>query len=149
MALRDYESLDEEDYYGQDFGEEGMVSVWVGRTSLEEEPPDLDILQDWCGVGFYDLDFFEGYSEPDYRDVPVEHAASKLSYRSSFRDEVVRAAHSKGLRDVKWIVAQLEFAYDPAQVKRPCDPRAVFLGSFAYHADPDDYDRADEENGAP
>ena len=35
MPLRDYEELDEDDFYGQDFEREGVCSVWLGITPID------------------------------------------------------------------------------------------------------------------
>ena len=55
MALHDYVSTDEVDYYGQGFESDGVVSVWAGVSDLSDAPDSLDILQDLCGVGYYSL----------------------------------------------------------------------------------------------
>ena len=55
MALHDYAEMDEEDYYGQEFEKEGVLSLWVGMKD-DSDLPDADVLQDLCGVGYYDLD---------------------------------------------------------------------------------------------
>lgn len=140
MALRDYASIDEEDYYGQGFRMEGRVSIWVGTESLKEESEDLDILQDWCGVGAYDPDFYESHFDDDFRDVRIADAVSELSYCASFGDQVVQAALARHLSHVKWIVAEYDFDYDPRRVKRPTNPKAVFLGAFDFQVVIEPYD---------
>lgn len=53
MSLNAYS--DDNDYYNQGFEKEGIVSIWAGILG-EDVDPDLDILRDLCGVGYYNLD---------------------------------------------------------------------------------------------
>ena len=131
MPLRDYEQLDEDDFYGQDFGKDGVVSIWVGLSDACEAQEGIDVLQDLCGVGYYDIDNQEViiHQEPSL----VADLVGALSYSESFSEAVVRAAAVMAVERAWWVVAQYDFAYDPARVKRPVavDPR--FLGVFGYH----------------
>jgi len=43
VALQDYADLDEDDFYGQDFDEDGVVSVWVGLDNLPSWPAETDL----------------------------------------------------------------------------------------------------------
>jgi len=134
MALRDYAEEDEESFYGQPFELQGKVSVWVSAMDLGELPDKIDILQDLCGVGYYN---------PDVQDVvigEVEQPLARLleagiSYQSSFREEVVNAAEAVNISQSKWILAQYDFAYDASVVERPIDQSIVFLGVFDYDQD--------------
>jgi hypothetical protein len=130
MALHDYEELDEDDFYGQGFEQEGVVSIWIGTTDPDDCDPKIDVLQDLCGVGFYDLDFQEVIVEK--QPTPIVDLVAALSYSESFAKAVARRAASKGR--ARWLVAQYDFAYDSARVKRPIakDPR--FFGIFNYRA---------------
>lgn len=134
MPLRDYEELDEGDFYGQDFEREGVCSVWLGVTPAGTYDKNVDILQDLCGVGYYSLHNQE-VMVLDQESTLAELLAD-LSYSESFVDAVARAAGATGRGH--WIVVQYDFAYDPARVKRkPAkDPR--FLGVFPYTDDDDD-----------
>jgi len=127
MALRDYAELDEDDFYGQGFGKEGVVSIWIGLSKPGSVDPKADILQDLCGVGYYSLD----QQEVEVLDKlsTVEELLARISYSGSF----VKAV-SKAFGNVRghWLVAQYDFKYDPKKVKRKIakDPR--FVGAFKY-----------------
>jgi hypothetical protein len=54
MPINDY--TEDNDYYTQGFESEGVVSIWVGLTNSKDTPDEIDVLQDLCGVGYYDLD---------------------------------------------------------------------------------------------
>jgi hypothetical protein len=136
MPLRNYEELDEDDFYGQSFQRDGVCSVWLGTTPAGTYEPNVDILQDLCGVGYYSLDNQEVMVLD--KESSIAELLADLSYSKSFVDEVTRAAEPKGRGH--WIVVQYDFAYDPARVKRKpaSDPR--FLGVFPYVDDDDDDD---------
>jgi len=128
MALRDYEELDEDDFYGQDFERDGVVSVWLGTNDPTGYEPNTDTLQDLCGVGYYSLD----NQEVMVKDPPatIHELLEELSYSESFVDAVDRAA-GKGMKG-RWIVVQYDFAYDPSRVKRKPEKEPRFLGVFPY-----------------
>ena len=130
MALKDYAELDEEDYYGQDFATPGVVSVWVGSAEPTQFAKNLDILQDLCGVGYYDLDENEAYYGPAPRD--IGELLVDFSFRVSFTPAVVEAARRQGISRARWAIAQFNFAYDPARVQRPIHADPCFLGVFQY-----------------
>jgi hypothetical protein len=131
MPLQDYEELDDDDFYGQEFEKDDVVSIWVGSTDPSDADPNLDVLQDLCGVGYYALDNQEIIIED--HPTAVADLVAALSYSDSFAKAVVRATGAK--ERGRWIVAQYDFAYDLKRVKRsPAkDPR--FLGVFPYAAD--------------
>lgn len=136
MALRDYAELDEDDFYGQGFGRDGVVSVWAGTIPAGGLAPNVDILQDLCGVGHYSLD----QQEVNVADAPtsVDELLAPLSYSSSFVDAVSQAVAGKDR--FTYVVVQFDFAYDPSRVKRAiaADPR--FIGVFDWNDDEDDDD---------
>lgn len=131
MALKDYAALDEEDFYGQGFQKEGGVSVWAGLSDDSGDVERIDVLQDLCGVGYYDLDR-QASNSFDFRFVPLRRLLEEISYSSSFIGPVLEAAKSRGLESARWVLLQFDFAYDPARVKRPIAPDPVFLGVFPY-----------------
>jgi hypothetical protein len=51
MPLRDYEALDEDDFYDQGFERPGVVSVWLGTERPGAVGPNLDVLQISAGWG--------------------------------------------------------------------------------------------------
>ena len=55
-----------------------------------------------------------------------------MSYSASFALQVIAAARERGIEKARGIVAQYDFAYDPAKVKRAMASEPVFLGVFAY-----------------
>ncbi|MBC3919098.1 immunity 22 family protein [Undibacterium sp. CY18W] len=128
MALRDYS--DDDDYYDQDFRKKGVVSVWVGLRS-DEGDADADVLQDFCGVGYYDLDAQESNSF-NFELVNLEKLFNGISYSSSFKNNVLSTAYRKGIHLARWIVVQYEFGYDPAKVSRPIADDPIFIGYFDY-----------------
>jgi hypothetical protein len=131
MAIVDYEALDEEDFYGQGFREEGIVSVWLGTESLADAPDELDVLQDYCGVGYYNMDSHDEYTE-DYILLPSEYLLRKLSYSDSFFAVAQRAAARVGVEQARYVIAQYDYEYDPSEVKRSAYAQPIFIGAFPY-----------------
>ncbi len=131
MALRDYSVLDETDFYGQPFDRYGVASVWVGLKDDSEGPDGLDVLQDLCGVGYYDPDKQESNSF-EFDLVPVEKLLMDLSFSNTFLTNATGVAHAKGLAHARWILVQYDFAYDPKMVQRQIAEDPVFIGSFEY-----------------
>ena len=132
MALHDYASLDENDFYGQGFEKEGVLSLWIGyeEATLEDE----DCLQDCCGVGYYDLDSNESNSN-EGQITSLDDLLSELSFSSSFKKAALASANARGITQARWIMVQYDFAYDPSRVKRPIQPDPIFLGVFDYTDD--------------
>lgn len=131
MALHDYEKIDEGDFYGQEFAKDGVVSVWLGLTDLTDLPANLDPLQDLCGVGHYDHDDQE-VNLRSYELVSLAALVRELSYSPSFGNQVMQAAAKIGIHEVRWVLAQFDFEYDPNRVKRAIQADPVFLGVFPY-----------------
>lgn len=133
MPIVDYAAIDEGEYYGQSFESEGLVSVWVGETTVGRAEGAVDILQDYCGVGYYSVDLNEVVSCAEPRSI-VE-LVSAMSFARTFVSAVEVAAQEKGVSRACWVVAQYDFAYDPGRVRRPLHADAVFLGVFGYRAE--------------
>ena len=131
MALRDYEAMDEDDYYGQPFEAEGFVSIWVATGVLNKYPAELEPLQDWCGVGYYDVDSHE-QNHAEYKAVPIAELLTPLSYSPSFQRQALEEARRRGISTVTWVMAQYDFAYQPSAAKRPVSDVVTFLGAFRY-----------------
>jgi hypothetical protein len=133
MPLRDYEELDEDDFYGQGFGRRGVVSVWLGTEPPGPYNPKLDVLQDLCGVGFYDHDF----TECNIVDAasPIRAVMKPLSYSRSYVPAVVKAAAKRKIAAIWWVFVQYDFAYNPKRVKRAIADQPIFLGFFRYKAE--------------
>lgn len=134
MALHDYAEMDEEDYYAQGFERDGFVSLWAGLSDQSTVSDEIDVLQDLCGVGYYNIDNQESNCD-EFRLVSVTDLLDELSYSPSFRDGAVKAAVDNGVSKVRWLVAQYDFAYDPGRVKRAISKDPVFLGVFPYTRD--------------
>ncbi len=132
MALKDYEQIDEDDFYGQPFDKEGVVSVWVGLEDKKDDPEELDILQDLCGVGYYNIDFQEINFRNQKTLVPIKELITEMSYSDSFVEEMLHAAERNDLDIVRWVLLQYDFAYNPMHVKRTIYKDPVFLGCFEY-----------------
>ena len=136
MALRDYEALDEDDFYGQGFERKGLVSVWLGTKPVGRVNPKLDVLQDLCGVGFYDHD----WTECNILEAAstIEAVLAPISYSRSFLKAAKKAAAKRGISACWWAFFQFDFAYDPKRVKRKIAAQPVFIGAFRYRADDDE-----------
>lgn len=131
MALRDYASEDEDDYYGQNFECQGVVSVWLGLNDEKDNPEGLDVLQDLCGVGYYQLDQQESNCF-DFKLCPVRELIDDLSYSESYSDEIIEAAERMTIKQARYVVLQFDFKYDPKRVKRSMCDDPVFIGAFKY-----------------
>jgi hypothetical protein len=129
MAIKDYS--EEDDYYTQEFEKDGVVSIWVGLTDGEDDLVEFDVLQDLCGVGYYDLASQEGNCF-DYKRVSLKELLDEMSYSNSFISEALKAAQKKGLSEGLWVTLQYDFEYDPARVERKISKDPVYLGSFNY-----------------
>lgn len=128
MATRDYS--DDDDFYDQGFDKKGVVSVWVGlggRTGI----PDLDILQDLCGVGYYRLSDQESFNH-GFQLVELRELLATASYAESFVDAALAAASKRGLEQARWVTLQYDFAYDPTKVQRPIADDPIFIGTIPY-----------------
>ena len=131
MALKDYAEIDEDDYYGQNFEKDGKVSIWLGFSTDEDDPEDLDVLQDLCGVGYYNLDK-QDMNCFDFELSNLKKLFKDISYSDSFIDKVCKDADSKGYKEARWVLAQYDFHYDPSKIKRKIEPDPVFLGTYNY-----------------
>ena len=129
MALKNYEDLDEEDFYGQNFERPGFVSLWGSEVPLTAFPDRIDFLQDECGVGYYNLDDQELVC---FRNSPAE-TVNQFSYASSFESKIVSSIEKAFPGGFEWLLAQYEFEYDPILVKRKIGNRVLFLGSFPFN----------------
>ncbi|OBA11826.1 MULTISPECIES: immunity 22 family protein [Acinetobacter] len=128
MSLNDYS--DDNDYYSQGFEKEGTVSIWAGILG-EDVDADLDILQDLCGVGYYNLDNQET-NNINFEIESLNKLLEDLSYSKSFINEVISAAFDKGIVDCRWVIVQYDFNYNPLKVKRRIAKDPIFIGSFKY-----------------
>ena len=129
MPLEDYS--EEDDYYSQGFERGGVVSVWLGINDDAGDSADIDVLQDLCGVGYYDLSNQESECF-EYKLLSISQLLSKISYSQSFASEVVKVAESNGLKEARWAVLQFDFAYDPSIVHRSISNDPKFIGVFNY-----------------
>ncbi|MFZ6780811.1 immunity 22 family protein [Undibacterium sp. Ji83W] len=127
MAINDYS--DEEDYYEQGFGKDGVVSIWAGLEGADER--QADVLQDLCGVGYYNLDDQEANCF-DFRLVDLRLLLQDMSYSISFIEQACAAATHLGIHQAKWITVQYDFDYQPTKVRRAIESDPVFLGVFSY-----------------
>lgn len=128
MALKDYTK--EADYYTQGFFKHETMSIWAGLGELPSDP-DLDILQDCCGVNDYDrgdtrIITFDSQPLELYRFI------GEIAGATSFFKTLLPIADQKELLSgVKWVLAQNDFAYDPDKVSRKIAIDPVFIGSFS------------------
>lgn len=110
-----------------------MVSVWIGLTGGSGEP-DLDVLQDLCGVGYYRLSDQEHYNF-DFDIADVRDLITPLSYSATFIDAALAAAREHRLEKARSVTVQYDFDYDPLKVTRQIADDPIFIGSFSYAAD--------------
>src|SRR4051812_34503812 len=106
-----------------------MVSIWCGQSPVE---PDSDFLRDNYGIEYWDPDSQECVI--DKSTPPISLLAKRLSYHESFYDALIRGAESLRLTKALWVLAQYDFAYDPARAgltKIPDEPQ--FIGCFKWH----------------
>lgn len=129
MMVTDYSN--EEDYYSQGFEKENVVSIWVGTNTNETGDENIDVLQDLCGIGYYDLDEQESncfeYKSVNLRDLLVE-----MSYSNTFIEVALAAASNMGITKATWVILQYNFEYNPSRVKRAIAKEPIFIGSFDY-----------------
>jgi hypothetical protein len=131
MARQNYAELDEDDFYGQDFDRDGVVSIWVGLDDQSIGPDGIDVLQDLCGVGYYDLDKQDAICH-DFALFPLRSLVMELSYAPSFCEDVRKKATEFRINRARYVIAQYDFGYDPSRVKRKIEKDPVFLGFFKY-----------------
>ncbi|WP_426318767.1 hypothetical protein [Pseudoduganella sp. R-43] len=131
IALQDYS--DDDDFYGQGFQRQNKVSVWVGLDGSRGEP-ELDVLQDLCGVGYYRLSDQEHYNF-DFAAVDLRDLIAPLSYSATFIGAAIATARKRGLEKARWVTVQYDFEYDPLKVTRQISSDPIFVGSFFYTAD--------------
>ncbi|MBR8841857.1 MULTISPECIES: immunity 22 family protein [unclassified Pseudoalteromonas] len=127
------ECLEEDDYYTQGFEKEGVVSIWLGVEAADESI-EVDVLQDLCGVGYYDL----ANQESEYIEsgiVDIAELFTEISYASSFEKSAIDSAKSIGITKARWLICQFDFDYDPKKITRSVQSDPVFIGSFAYEED--------------
>lgn len=129
MPLKDYS--EDDDYYDQGFEKDGVVSVWVGLTDDSNDAEEMDVLQDLCGVGYYELDNQEGNCL-DFKRVSLKILLQEMSYSESFIKEALAAAKDKGVTEALWVTLQYDFDYDPNRVNRKVAIDPIFIGSFNY-----------------
>lgn len=132
MTINDYSN--EPDYYDQGFEKDGVVSVWVGLTDGVDDDEEIDVLQDLCGVGYYDIDNQESNCL-DFQSVTLKKLIEEMSYSDSFIFEVITQAENMGISKAKWVVLQYDFEYDPNLIKRPIKNDPIYIGSFHYEED--------------
>ena len=134
MSVKDYSET--EDYYSQGFEKDDVVSIWVGLLDNSEDSHDVDVLQDLCGVGYYDIANQDSNSF-DFQSVPLKDLLKDMSYSSSFIEQALAKAKEKGLTNARWVTLQYDFAYDKKNVSRAVASDPVFLGVFSYEEDED------------
>lgn len=115
------------------FEKEGVVSVWAGLKDGDDETDDLDVLQDWCGIDYYDPDYQE-MNWVDFRLMPLKELLQDLSYSDSFITHALFAAKQRGITSARWVLLQYNFAYDMQLAKLPIADDPIFLGRFKYGA---------------
>lgn len=114
------------------FEKTGVVSIWAG---IDKPDGEADVLKDLCGVEFYDLDCQEGAVADDWKPVDVGTLLCQLSYSESFADEAISASQAKGVGKARWVVMQLDFAYELDKVEKQIAVDPVFIGCFEWEDD--------------
>lgn len=116
----------------ENFEQKGVVSVWVFREDEDPADAEKDVLQDFCGVDYYDLDDQEGDLGRDGPQ-PLASLLSQLSFSGSFIHDAMAAADRMGINEAYGVIVQFDFAYDPSKVTRPISRDPVFIGYFDWH----------------
>jgi hypothetical protein len=108
-----------------------IVSLWLFREPEDPADAGKDVLKDFCGVDYYDLDQQEGM----VREAPagIHSLLEPLSYSVSFLDEALAGAGRLGITEAYGVLAQFDFAYNPVEVTRPVAHDPIFLGCFQWH----------------
>lgn len=117
------------------FEKKGKVSIWLGlRKPNMKAMQGVDILQDLCRVGYYDLDEQEVAAAGDtFLKATVADILGRLSYSSSFLGPAGDAAAKKKVKQAYWALAQYEFAYNPQRVRKAVAKDPFFLGVFDWN----------------
>jgi hypothetical protein len=131
-AMARYDYSDDEDFFDQGFERDGVVSVWL---RLEEfcDVPDIDALQDYCGIGYYNVHNQEAFRFEDV--VPLHQLFEKISYSRSFALSAINRAKAIGVENAYWLLVQFDLEYDPLRVQRKPTHHLLFIGTFPYVAD--------------
>lgn len=109
--------------------EDAAISLWAGQQRVA---PGSNFLRDLYGVDDYDPDNQECIVEDSV--APIKDIISKLSYSDSFVDAAVVAADQLGIRSALWVMAQFDYAYDPAAAGiAPMPQEPVFIGRFDWN----------------
>ena len=123
--------VSEEEFYTQDFEKQGVVSIWLGLEDIKKEEKELDVLQNFCGVGYYNLDDQESNTF-DFKDTKIEELLKDISYSESFINEAIKKAQEKNIQSAKCVIVQYDFAYDLNKTTIDISNEPMFLGVFDY-----------------
>jgi len=123
--------VSEEEFYSQDFEKKGVVSIWLGLEDIKKEDEELDVLQNFCGVGYYNLDDQENNTF-DFKDTKIQDLLKDISYSESFINDAVKKAEEKNIQKAKWIIVQYDFKYNPNKINVQISNEPMFLGVFDY-----------------
>lgn len=121
---------DDDDFYDQGFEHKDFVSIWIGLSN-DKTDMEIDVLQNLCGVGYYELNNQE-INHLDFELVPIDFLIKDLSYSNTFVDHFMHHSRLKGIDHGRWIIAQYDFKYDPLKIKRPIQNDPIFIGYFHY-----------------
>ena len=122
--------VSEEEFYSQDFEQQGVVSIWLGLEDIKKEDEELDVLQNFCGVGYYNLDDQESNTF-DFKDTKIEELLKDISYSESFINEAIKKAQEKSIQSAKCVIVH-DFAYDLNKITIDISNEPMFLGVFDY-----------------
>jgi hypothetical protein len=112
------------------FDQPGFVSLWLFQMSEAPADAEKDVLKDFCGVDSYDVDQQEGVVKEALTRIRL--LIDPLSYSMSFIEEAVAAAEGLDIAEAYGVLAQYDFAYDPAEVARPVASDPIFVGCFQW-----------------
>lgn len=91
----------------------------------------MDVLQDLCGVGYYELDNQE-ISGAGVEESSIYELLMAISYSPSFANQAIQNASNLGMTVGFWLLAQFDFAYEPSRVLREIAVDPIFIGQFMY-----------------
>ncbi len=110
--------------------QQGVVSLWVFREPEDPADAGMDVLKDFCGVEYYDIDSQEGVLG-DHQQ-PLHALLGQLSYSGSFDSNALSAAEHMGIKEGYGVLAQFDFAYDPGKITKRVRKDPVFIGYFEW-----------------
>ena len=141
------EALSSEEDSEIDFEVEGKVSVWAGEFANESEFKDYfeeafhedeyqSMFAEDFEIDFYDHDYLELLTSPEFNLDSIENMINKASYSKSFSKQAVKAAGKKDCIQINTLLILFDFDYslliEDGFEGGSRVPRFKFIGTFNY-----------------